>query len=248
MSSKKIQLFILPFAGGSAAAFTELSSLLAEWIEVYVIEYPGRGSRLSEPFCDTMEDLIEDSKKQIETLRKAELPFALMGYSIGVEVSFDLAQYALDEKPEYVFFAAREAIHYDTAGHDYVLLKEDDFQKKIIDFGGIDERVIKNKRFLNIYMRPVHADYKLLNQYIYKKEKGKLGCDMTVFYCEKDTPYEKVKEWETHTEGEIDYFELGENHFFIRKYAREMAEIINQKLRLFRIGEMNENMMEDCQE
>lgn len=230
MNSKKVQLFILPFAGGSASAFKQLNELINENIEVHVIEYPGRGSRNSEPFCETMESLIADALRQVEEHRDDRLPFALMGYSMGVEVAFDLAQYALKEKPVHLFFAAREAIYYDTNGHDYALLELPAFMEKIVSLGGIDERILSNKRFLEIYMRPIFADYKLLNRYVYREEKGLLNSGLTVFYCEKDTPFLRVRGWETVNKAQTEFFEMGDNHFFINQHATEMAKIINSRL------------------
>lgn len=230
MSNKKIQLFCMPFAGGSAMAFTEIKGFLDESIDVHIIEYPGRGTRNRESFCKTMDELIADAKQQVESYRNKELPFAILGYSMGVEVAFDLAQFELLEKPVHLFFAAREAICYDTNGHDYSLLQLDHFIDKIVALGGIDEKILKDRRFLEIYMRPIYADYKLLNQYVYKPEKGILNQDITVFYCEKDTSFKRIKDWKNLTFGQVDFLELGNNHFFIQQCAQEMADMIYKKL------------------
>lgn len=229
MKNKTIQLFCMPFAGGNASAFSELSNLLDESIDVHVIEYPGRGTRNREPYCETMDELIADAKKQVENHRNKGLPFAILGYSMGVEVTFNLAQFELSEKPSHLFIAAREAINYDTNGHDFSLLDKNDFIDKIVALGGISEKLLSNRRFLDIYMKPIYADYKLLYQYKYRPEKGKLYNDITVFYCEKDTPITRIKDWERFTSGKTEYYELGNNHFFIQQHAREMAEIINKK-------------------
>lgn len=231
MNKKNVQLFIMPFAGGSASAFNELEGYLDSSVDVHIIEYPGRGSRISEPFCDTMEHLIEDAERQIGEKRNPELPFALMGYSMGVEVAFDLAQYVLKEKPLHLFFAAREAICYDTNGHDYSLLQMDLFIQKIVSLGGINEKILKNRRFLEMYMRPIYADYKLLHDYMYKSEKNNLTSNLTVFYSELDTPFLKVKEWEKLTTGITRFYEFGDNHFFINQFAKQMSVIINSTLK-----------------
>ena len=95
MNRKKVQLFCIPFAGGSASSFKELCSFFDTSIDVYLIEYPGHGMRLREPFSETMDDLVQDAKKQIETNRIPGIPFVLFGYSMGAEVAFDLAQFVL---------------------------------------------------------------------------------------------------------------------------------------------------------
>lgn len=231
MTNKKIQLFCIPFAGGSAASFRELCSYLDDFIDVHVVEYPGRGMRIRDHFLETMDELVQDVKRQVCEKRVNELPFSLLGYSMGVEVAFDLAQYVLEEKPSHLFFCAREVINMDTKGHDYSLLGKEQFIKKIVEFGGVDERILNNPRFCDVYMRPVYADYKLLHQYVYRRDKGLLNSNLTVFYSEQDTPLEIVSGWKEHTVGKTDFFEIGDNHFFIQQHAKEMADTINVKLK-----------------
>ncbi len=49
-------LFCLPSAGGSAAMYREWKNSLNK-VQVVPIEYPGRGTRFSEPFADNIETL-----------------------------------------------------------------------------------------------------------------------------------------------------------------------------------------------
>lgn len=232
MNNIKSQLFILPFAGGAKASFREFETYINSDIEVITIEYPGRGSRISEPFCDSMDELIVDAKMQIIKYRRQGIPFALMGYSMGCEVAFDLAQYALEEKPVYLIFCARESIEYTTVGHDYALLDKEQFIDRVVALGGIDERIQKDKRFLMAAVKPIYADYLLLNQYEYHAERGSLIQDILVFYSNNDTPQSKVEGWSKHTSGEAEFYELGNNHFFINQFCKEMATIIAEHLRL----------------
>lgn len=230
MKNYKAQLFIMPYAGGSKSSFKEIESFVADDIEVITVEYPGRGSRIREPLCVTMNQLISDVKNQIDFARNDSIPFVLFGYSMGCEITFDLAQYALKEKPSYIFLGAREAIHYDTKGHDYALLDINEFAKKIIELGGIDEVIRQDERFLNMAMKPIYADYKLLHDYFYKRDKGMLSQDITIFFCNEDTCRERVYPWNEHTTGKTEFIEMGNNHFFINQYAKEMADIISSRI------------------
>lgn len=234
MSDFTAQLFIMPFAGGSKAAFQTFEDYIKKDIQVITIEYPGRGSRIREPFCQSMDDLILDVKTQIKDNRVQGLPFALMGYSMGCEITFDLAQYVLNEQADLLIFCARESIQYDTKGHDYTLLDQAEFEKKIIEFGGIEDKIINNPRFFEIAMRPIYADYKLLHQYRYHADKGLLKQDIMVFYCDSDTPKEKIMGWMDFTTGKADFYEMGNNHFFINGCEKEMAELINERMQALR--------------
>lgn len=60
MDSKKIQLFLLTFAGGNSGSFNELIGLLDNHIEAACVEYSGRLSRHKEVFITEYEDFLND--------------------------------------------------------------------------------------------------------------------------------------------------------------------------------------------
>lgn len=230
MNDPQIQLFILPFAGGSKSAFREFESFFTSEIQVICLEYPGRGTRAEEPACTRMQALIQDMTKQIRMNRKNELPFAVMGYSMGCEIAFDLLQYALEEKAIYGVFCAREEIADKTKGYNYALLDDQQFLRKIVDLGGIDPRILKNERFLSIALRTLRADYHLLHQYEFHENRGKLSQNLAIFYCPEDTPARQVEGWQKRTMGYTNFYPMDGGHFFFQQHGKEMASIITDKL------------------
>ena len=112
---------------------------------------------------------------------------------------------------------------------------ENPTEERIIErakkLGGFDDRLLANKRFFDIYMKPMMSDYRLFFQYRFSGLSGKINANTTVFYCEKDMPYDDACKWEDLINGVFDYHEMGENHFFINQHYEEMATIINNALR-----------------
>lgn len=227
---KKLQLFCIPFAGGSSVSFHELSGYIDPFVEVIPVAYPGRVKRAHEPFFENIMDLINDVRNQIVENRDSSLPYAILGYSLGTAIAYDLIQYGLEEKPAYAFLCARASLDLYAETKSFALLGEDAFVHEIQKMGGVDEKILNNRRFLEIYMRPVYADYKLWRQYEYKPEMGKPDTDFTVFYSEEDSPYETVAGWKGLTTGTVDFYEFGHNHFFLFDHAGDMAAVINGKL------------------
>ena len=219
-----MQLFCLPFAGGSRASFNQLEYLLEPSIDVYTIEYPGRATRINEPFASSWENLMKDVKKQIIDQRIREVPFAILGYSMGTAIAYEMLQFRLDEKPIHAFLCARGCGgQFDVPGE---IKSKEKFAEEIEQLGGMDEKITKNKRLLKYFIGPVYEDYKLLNQYYYKKDKGMPEVDFTILYCEKDTSYDMVRQWKHRTKGRVEYYEMGENHFFIHDCVHKMTNII----------------------
>lgn len=223
---EKIQLFILPFAGGNASSFNKLIEFIDQRIEVVTIEYSGRGTRLKEGYIVDYDMFIADVVQQIRRRRNPKLDLSLFGYSMGATIVYELtSSNMLDAKPKHIFYGARNCLKTEKLS----AMDEDDFVRYSMTLGGFDEHIIQNKRMFKLFIHPLKDDYTIAKQY--KFSEGILpSCDTTVFYCEKDTSYNEVYGWSELTVGSTSFYEFGENHFFIKDHYKEIAEIINNTL------------------
>ncbi|WP_196805208.1 thioesterase II family protein [Butyrivibrio sp. AD3002] len=232
MNDKKLQLFILPYAGGSIASFRRLTDLIDERIEVIPVEYAGRGVRAKEPLSSTLSEMLEDAIKYCKEYRNNSMPYAVFGYSMGTLLGYEmLVRGGLSGELKHFFVAAEVSpqtraleLRQEQNPTDEIVLK------RAKDLGGLDERLLNNKRFADIYLKPMISDYKHFFEYRFNDTGKNIECDATFFYCEKDTALEDVKKWEQLITGEYDYHELGEGHFFINQEYEEIAHIVNCKL------------------
>lgn len=108
---KRIQLFILPYAGGRSDSFKPLVDQLDDNIEAIPIEYSGRGQRASEGYIDDYQKFLEDVIYNIAIRRNTNLPYALFGYSMGAAFVYEIAsQQLLDQLPTHLFYGGRACI------------------------------------------------------------------------------------------------------------------------------------------
>ncbi len=228
-----MQLFVFPYAGGSIAAFRRLTELIDERVDVVTVEYAGRGTRAKEPLAGSIRELLDDAIAYCKERRQAGFPYAVMGYSMGSVLAYEmLVREALPGELKR-FFVAAEVSPKDRA----LELRKvaDPTEEKILEralrLGGLDERMLKNKRFAEIYLKPMLSDYRLFFSYRFGDYPEKIQVDTTFFYCEKDTALNDVKKWDELIDGAFDYHEIGDNHFFINQHYQEMADIINEKMR-----------------
>lgn len=232
MQNKDMQLFILPYAGGSIAAFKRLTDLIDDRIDVVTVEYAGRGTRAKEPFASDIGKLFEDAITYCNERRKPDIPYAVMGYSMGSVLAYEaVARRAISGILRHLFISAEVS----PKDRSLELRKvESPTEERILDrarqLGGLDECILHNKRFADIYIRPMLSDYRLFFEYRFGDYTDKIKIDTTFFYCEKDTPYIDVRKWDELIEGEFDFYEMGENHFFINQHYENMAKIINKTL------------------
>ncbi len=232
MGSKKLQMFIFPYAGGSVASFKRLTDLIDERVDVITVEYPGRGTRAKDSFCETIDDLIDDAIQYCCKRKNPELPYTVMGYSMGSILAYEMiARKTLPGILKHLFIAAEVS----PQDRSLELRKvnnptEERILERAKSLGGLDERMLKNKRFSDIYIKPMLSDYRLFFGYHFSEYAEKIRVDTTFFYCEKDTAYGDLLKWEELICGKLDFHEIGENHFFINQHYAKMAEVINKTL------------------
>lgn len=232
MPNKELQLFILPYAGGSIAAFKRLTDLIDERIEAVTVEYAGRGTRAKEPLAGSIRELMDDSIAYCQKRRKEGLPYAVMGYSMGSVLAYEMmARRAVSGEFRHLFISAEVSPKDRTLELRKI---ENPTNERILErarrLGGLDERMLKNKRFFDIYIKPMLSDYRLFFEYRFSDGCEKIHVNTTFFYCQQNTAIEDVRKWGELIDGEFDFHEMGENHFFINQHFEEMAGIINRTL------------------
>ncbi|MDO4321563.1 MAG: thioesterase domain-containing protein [Lachnospiraceae bacterium] len=226
MEQASVQLFLLPFAGGNATSFQKMTEHLDSFIQTVTVEYSGRGSRLNEGDITDYGIFRNDVVEYIKSHRKKDKPYAIFGYSMGAALAYEIAsQNLLGEAPVHLFYGARACI----ADESLPKLSDEEFIEHAKTMGGFDERVTRNKRLFRLFIHPLKDDYNIAKQFRF--EKGELPfCDCTVLYSEKDTPFDTVRKWKRLTTGKTEFFEFGNNHFFVLEHYEEIAKIINQTL------------------
>lgn len=231
--NKKMQLFLLPFAGGNSSSFKQLTGLLDDRVEAISVEYAGRLSRHKEPYITDYDIFLEDAVNYIN-VRRSNLPISILGYSLGSVLAFDLiTKKKVEGTLKHCFICARGDLRDESISQKYHKLLDREFIQRMVELGGFDKRILENKRFLEIYMEPVRKDYIVWSQYKYREGENKIPCNTTIMYSSRDPLSDNIFGWKDLTEGNIDFYELGENHFFINQYYREMAEIINRHLEMY---------------
>jgi surfactin synthase thioesterase subunit len=232
MPTKRIQLFLLPYAGGSSASFRRLTDRLDGRIEAITVEYSGRGARSREPLASSFLGMLVDAWEYCLARRNEEIPYAIMGYSMGSVMAYELTvQKKLPGEQKHLFLATE--VSPQERAIEFRMVK-DPTDERVLErarrLGGIDERMLKNERFAEIFIKPMLSDYRNFFSYQFDGCHEKSKIDATIFYCESDTAFDDVKKWEELIEGTLDYCDFSGGHFFINQHYEELANIINRKL------------------
>lgn len=227
---KKIQLICIGYAGSVAANFNFLAPFLGGDILLSMVEYRGRGSRSKESAYQDNDEVTVDVAVQIAAIREPELPYAVLGYSMGAQVVYEIfAQKLLEEMPVCIFLAAHEPPDVDCFGKGIDLEDDAAFLECIKTYGGMDERLLQDARFVSIFLPRMKADFALLKSYRFRGKYDKFPVKVVMMYCEADTPFEKVKGWGRFSD-EIHFYEMGESHFFFKTHTEEFCKVIKSEI------------------
>eukprot|EP00937_MAST-01D_sp_MAST-1D-sp2_P000343 g343.t1 len=92
-STGSTALLCVHYAGGDATAFHSWQDALpsSSAIEVVALDMPGHGSKRAAPPCNTMESLVAQLVEEALLRVGPKRRFALVGYSFGAAVAFELA-------------------------------------------------------------------------------------------------------------------------------------------------------------
>ena len=226
---RKVQLFMLPYAGGSSFSFMKLMRFISEEIEPIAIDYPGRGIDDTDLGYIRYADFVDEVILRIMKKRDVSVPFALFGYSMGSVIAFDIAaKKMLGEQPLHCFFCAQGSLLRRGSFGMIAGLDHESFLKKIQEMGGIDEKLKQNEVEYKKRLSIIRSDFNILEQYIYDRNKGDFNA--TIIYSQLDNSCDYVFDWSDVINGEVDYYKMGTNHFFINQCYKDIAQIINVKL------------------
>ncbi len=228
-----VQLFFMPFAGGSARSFDMLRPYLADEFEVHVFEYAGHGTRRKEPFYESLQAMARDAALFV-TQRRNNRPYALFGYSMGSLVVYEMfAQEAILDPPVHFFLASHDSPDSRWEGQHYYGMQEEDFILMLRKMGGldrVDDKTLHNRFFQKIYMEPIREDYRLLAEYT-MSSRVVLPAPVTMFYAPADITKERIERWKPFMPQGSNIIAMGEKHFFLESHGKEIADSVRKSLR-----------------
>ncbi|PEW84331.1 thioesterase [Bacillus cereus] len=230
---QKTKLFCFPHAGGSAFSYAKWKNYFNPYIEVVPIELAGRGYRIEESLCQSMEEAVNDVYtsivKQIE-----HSPYILYGHSMGSLIAYEVARKIQDSKnvlPEFLVLSGRNHPNSKMKNIRHNLPNEQ-FKREVIAMGGTPSGVLQSEELMGIFLPILRADFKIVETYIHDNNMQACDIDFLIFNGENDefTTYNQVIKWEQYTSKTCTFHSFKGNHFFLNENIEEIANRIIRKL------------------
>ena len=228
----KINLFCLPFAGGSKYSYNKFVDMAPPSMEVIAIELPGRGSRFRENLLYEANLVVLDVFNQIKA--KLETPYAIYGHSMGSLIGYLLAEKIKAEglpEPIGLFFSGRGGPTIPRENDFNYLLPKDLFVAKLKELNGTPDEVLDNEGLIAFFEPIIRADFQCIETYEYKLGEL-LSIPIFIFIgVHERTTYKEALAWKDVTTGEVSIQQFPGKHFFIFEFTADLLEMIAEKLK-----------------
>ncbi len=175
------RLICAPYAGGGPAVYRPWLDALPPWIELVILQPPGRDGRLDEPPFTRMEDLADATADALAPL--LDRPYALFGHCLGALILYETAARLRDRGlplPVHFFASGARSPQYynpeqfaldvvqysplpDVPGHQLPESEFLDFLRDL-DFGTSDA-LFQSAEARRLFLPAVRADLEVNNRY-----------------------------------------------------------------------------------
>jgi surfactin synthase thioesterase subunit len=228
----RCRLICLHCAGSGPGMFRELPDHLPAGVSVEGVLLPGRENRIGERPFDRMGPLVEALADALRP--RLDLPYALFGYSMGAQVSYNLAHVLRDRGlplPLGMFVAAspgpylqREVPAWNES--------DDRLVQYLRDLGGTARHVLDDPDLLDLLLPTLRADLTVVATWPYRT-RPTLPVAVRAFSGAEDGPAspERMGAWRRETHGMFRQSVLPGGHFFINDSLPAVAEVIAADLR-----------------
>jgi pyochelin biosynthesis protein PchC len=210
------RVFCFPHAGGGASAYRDWTAGQPPGLEICAVQLPGREGRIREKLPD---DIVELAGTLADVLLPSlDVPYALVGNSIGALVAFELARHLQQSYclPPIRLVAAASRPPGAGSGLPAVSrLTDTELVAAVQDrYGGIPPEILLEPAHLAAFLPALRGDLVMSETYL-PPPGPPLACPVTAVAGADDMsiPRPDLAGWSACTAGAFDCVELPGDHF-----------------------------------
>lgn len=218
----RLRLFVFPHSGGGAYPFRSLSTALPPWVELAILQLPGREALFGAPMFQAMKPLVEALVPLM--LAQTQMSYAFFGHSLGAHVAYEVTR-ALQHRnaamPRGFIVSGTRAPHMPSRRSPLHALPTPRLIDELRRYGGTPEAVLQNQELMDIFLPPLRADLAIFETYS-ATPGGPFDFPIAAFGGKTDhrTDPDELEAWRDQTTSTftIKLFEGG--HFYLLEQAR----------------------------
>lgn len=232
----RLKLFCFPFAGGGASVLRQWAKLFPPEVQVCLIQYPGKESRILEaPVRQLM--LLADAAAQA-LLPYIHSPYAFFGHSMGAIVAFEVSTWLRRKGfagPDLFIASGSLAPHARRNGKTRFDLPQVELIDELRRLAGSPPEVLNNADLLQILFPAIRADFEAIETYRYDGQYEPSACPMVAIggVSDPDIGAQQLDEWNVQTTGNFHRHLVAGGHFFLLDHPQTVVDLIMSYLAQF---------------
>ncbi len=237
----QLRCICFPYAGGNRSSFIRFAALVPSWLEVVVLDLPGRAERQAEPAFRQLTPILQLLLAQYQRL--TPLPTLFYGHSFGARIGYEFLhclQNAGLPLPQLMVAAAARAPHLTTLTERYSELSDAEFIRHLAKLGDASTGWFDDAELLSQVLPALRADFRMVDDY-QPTIRAPLPVRGLALCAERDPAVsaEQSQGWEMYFTEFNQQVLPQRGHFFIDTHPEEVAAILLPSLRHMRrcIGE-----------
>lgn len=207
-----MKIIAFPFAGGSTFSYQKIFD-----DNVITLDYPGRGSKIDEPFATSIENLIAHLLPETLSLIAEHPNYMIYGHSMGALVAYLMTHKIAELSqtlPQKLVVSGHKGPLYKRASK-LSTLPENQFWDRLSQLGGIPTTLNEYPELKALFIPILRADFDLLENYE-PQSKNKLSIPIDVFYGNQENiTAQEIVSWKAESTARVTIEKLNGNHFFI---------------------------------
>jgi medium-chain acyl-[acyl-carrier-protein] hydrolase len=235
VESPRLRLFCFPHAGSGASVYQKWADSIANGVEVFAIQPPGRETRIKEPLVRDLSLIVTELRQALQPL--LGMPCVFFGHSVGAIVAFELARELRKTGSlaglRALFVAGASAPHRrqnKEITHD---LPREQFIAALRRLNGTPEAVLEHPELLDVVVPILRNDFFISETYRYT-EMPPLDIPIVAFggEADKEVTSEQLVGWKDQTTVRPFSCTLfAGDHFFTHSNREQLLAAVNKALR-----------------
>ena len=177
-NKEKVVLFCIPHAGGNSSIFNKWREYMPDNIIFRPIELSGRQMRLNEKLDTSFENMIDDVFSSIKKIMgNFDRDYYIFGHSMGAWIVlgllYSIKEYNLPYPKGVVLSGNIPPCFYKKPTPPLHLLPDKIFLKEVSKLGGIPDKILKEKQFIEYFVPIIRNDFKLIENYYFQEKLEK---------------------------------------------------------------------------
>lgn len=228
----RLRLFGFPHSGASAAMFYGWADSLPPSVELCAVQYPGHGTRLSEPPITRIQSMVRQASSFF--LPYLDLPFAFFGHSMGALVSFELARYLRrthEQMPAHMVVSGHTAPQIRGDNSPIHQLPEPIFVEELRKLNGTPEEVLDHPELRQLLLPILRADFAACETYVYEPD-APLECSLSAYggLTDSHVSRDALEAWSEQATGGFSLRMFPGDHFYLNTHRSLLLQTLAREL------------------